>query len=172
MEPHLTTFNMSCSLLSQLRALPIDCLIALAEHLLGSTNPHTIRKAHCHRPATSSMADLAELLYYQFGSNLADQKEWNQMTRLQLEHELRSKGLLECGEVPTDWQLRLRLAGAAFKEKQKTEQNLQEDFNFETDQGPDVAEDESHDMETESDSYYDRDWKVIYTKNIGRKMVY
>lgn len=123
-NPHFRTISMSCPLLTQLRALPIDSLIASAENLLDSAQLQTMYKAHDSALTISSTARLAELVYYRSGSNLAAQQEWNEMTRLQLEHELRLRGCPESGEMLTDWKLRLRLAGAALAEKQETEKSL------------------------------------------------
>ncbi|CAO2648037.1 Nn.00g089590.m01.CDS01 [Neocucurbitaria sp. VM-36] len=117
------------------------------------------------------MAPLAEFIYYELGRNLAAREDWNQMTRLQLEHELRLRGLLVINDELTEWQLRLRLASAVFREKQKTEQKPKE-FGVGECQDKDVSEDEDDGMRRESESCGDRDRKVIFTKNLGKTMVY
>ncbi|KAF1842126.1 uncharacterized protein K460DRAFT_267363, partial [Cucurbitaria berberidis CBS 394.84] len=113
---------MSCPLLSQIQALPVGSLITSALKLLDPADFKTFHNAYRHPPTTINKAHLAEVIYYQLGKNMAAQQKWNDMTRLQLEHELRWRALLEEGEVLTDWKLRLRLAGAAFRERQEIEQ--------------------------------------------------
>ncbi|KAH7346119.1 hypothetical protein BKA66DRAFT_447794 [Pyrenochaeta sp. MPI-SDFR-AT-0127] len=162
---------MSCQVLTQIRALPVNCLITAALDLL---NPAQFQQfCDTHRFATTSVIKpvLAELIYYQLGSNLAAGEKWNDMTRFQLENELRLRELLEEGEVLTDWQLRLRLAGAAFRAKQKAEQ---QESGIRTPQ--DDALVPEHDLIGNADAcdgiHGEWERKVIYTKNNGKIMVF
>jgi hypothetical protein len=63
---------------------------------------------------------IAEILYYHKGSELAAEQRWNDMTRLQLEHELTQRGRLGTGEVLSDWKLRLRMAAVDFEERKNS----------------------------------------------------
>lgn len=138
--------------------MSIDCLIAAAENFLDPAQFQAFRNTHRYASRTVIRSTLSELIVDQLGSNLAAEENWNEMTRLQLENELRMRDLLEEDEVLSDWQLRLRLAGAAFRERQLAEQVIEHDLGEVTD-----ASDEGDD---------DQNRKVIYTKNNGRKMAF
>lgn len=87
-----------------------------------------------------------------------------------LEHQLSLKGLLEDAEAFSGSHLSLRLASAVLRERQDSEQKLEEKLGTE---GDAEGEDEwSDDMETECNDNDDKNQKVIYTKNNGQKMVF
>ncbi|KAJ4377903.1 hypothetical protein N0V83_000733 [Neocucurbitaria cava] len=166
---------MFCPLLSQIQTLPLADITILAEQSLHPAILHTFCRAHGQVITTGNMAPLTELIYYQLGSNLVAQEEWNEMTRLQLEYELILRGLLEISEVRTEWQLRLRLAAAVLMEKKMAENDLQEDVETEGHEDQVENEEEGENMQIEGnddDDEDDRDWKVIFTKSNGQTMVY
>lgn len=166
---------MFCPLLSHIQTLPLADLTILADQSLHPAILNTFCRAHGQVITTGNMAPLVELIYYQLGSNLVAQEEWNEMTRLQLEYELILRGLLEIGEVRTEWQLRLRLAAAVFMEKRMAENGLQEEFESEGDHDQDENEEETENMQIEGNDDEDEDgqeWKVIFTKSNGQTMVY
>lgn len=157
---------MCCPNLLQLKKLPFACLMKSALQLFGTVELQAFYEINSHLSTSTMICQLAEVIYYRQGSNLAAQKEWNSMTRLQLEHELRSLGLIDNDEVLTDWQLRLRLAGAVFaKEREEVEQ------------GPWLAHyeessNEADESEREVSSKGKGSRKIIYTKNKGQNMVF
>ena len=165
---------MACQLLLQIQALPIDLLIALASDLLGRSNLHTPFNTHRRAPTRSKLANLAGLVYYKIGGNLMAEGKWSEMTRLQLQDELRVMGLLGNGEDLSDSQLRSRLASAVLGEGQQAEQKLQEKLRVEGDDKDEEEYGVSDDMETGDDGNDEDDgnFKVIYTKSNGRTMVF
>lgn len=163
---------MSCPELLQIKELSFACLMKTALRLFKTPELQAFYEANGQIPTSTMTSRLAELIYYRQGSDLAAQKEWNRMTRLQLEHKLRSIGLLEENEVLSDWQLRLRLAGAAFAkkalpERQEFEQRRQDHQLMNSEEGSyDATE-----SEREIGDRGDGGRKTIYTKNHGQKMV-
>ena len=63
---------------------------------------------------------LADTLYYHQGAQLSRLGRWNDMTILQMQHELAKRGKLEEGEATTlsEWKLRLRLVCLVTAEKE------------------------------------------------------
>ena len=62
--------------------------------------------------------------YFTHDSQLATAREFNQMSRAQLIHELRARGHLEAGEEEemTDWRLRLRMRFVVDTEEEITDE--------------------------------------------------
>ena len=138
----------------------------------SNTNTTTTTTTETLRPL------LAKLIYYQRGSELAAQRNWNEMTRLQLERELWVRGRLGEEEVLTEWKLRLRLAGVMFEERGKEEEEEEEAEEEEEEEGKgDVEEDEDFPLAAGGSSSGGKgletgEQKGIFTKKNGAVMVF
>lgn len=119
---HLTTFEqarfqnkqilavkMSCPLLNDLTQLPFNNLLEALRLAFpeGDLDFHLSNILENH--SDDVQVQLGQLLYYQLGTQLASQHEWNQMTFLQLEHEAQIQGLIGANHGQSEWQLRLML---------------------------------------------------------------
>lgn len=85
---------MSCSLLNTYYSFSWEKLI---EKMSSKFEPEALERHvahHTEQYPRNFQRKLAELLYYQEGSDLAAREDWGKMTSLQLEHEARVKGLL------------------------------------------------------------------------------
>jgi hypothetical protein len=82
------------------------------EHILKQVQQHSFNHG-LHRR-------LADTIYYNLGADLARRERWNEMTRLQLQHELQKRGKLHESEEDTlsEWKLRIRLALIMWEEKE------------------------------------------------------
>lgn len=121
---NMYTPSQTCFILTSLKALSLDDLMAKAIECFKADdltfNLNSIINATEERPSTSIMADqLAELIYFEQGRCLAVAGQWNEMTRLQLEHEALAQGLVDLEVVSdfSDWELRLKVASANYQPK-------------------------------------------------------
>jgi hypothetical protein len=71
---------------------------------------------------------LADTLYYHQGATLSHLSRWNEMTKLQMQHELLKRGKLDDGEETslTEWKLRLRLVCVMTEEKKAWKEGAKE----------------------------------------------
>jgi hypothetical protein len=66
--------------------------------------------------------NVANALYFDYGRRLAAAREWNDMTRLQMTHELKERGMLSDEETElSDYTLRMRMVRATLEEQGERE---------------------------------------------------
>lgn len=106
---------MSCPLLKSFEMLPAPQLHTLAHGFISNDEMRSIPVARGKMPGTVEYPGLAERVYYALGHKLYLQRDFNEMTRLQMKHELQEAGLLvgREDEVMDEWSLRLWVARAA-----------------------------------------------------------
>ncbi|CAN9142928.1 unnamed protein product [Alternaria alternata] len=120
---------MSCQLLKLARAQSPEKLIKMAFEVLpertlqavfGTLHPKQHRILEQQRRRKVSLHCLADTLYHHQGAQLSRLGRWNDMTILQMQHELAKRGKLEEGEATTlsEWKLRLRLVCLVTAEKE------------------------------------------------------
>ncbi|KAG9192841.1 hypothetical protein G6011_11575 [Alternaria panax] len=90
------------------QTLPLRDLQAV----FGTKYPRRGRILLEQRRRKMSLHRLAETLYYHRGAQLSRRARWNDMTILQMQHELQKRDKLDESEYQTlsEWKLRLRLA--------------------------------------------------------------
>ncbi|KAI4943505.1 hypothetical protein J4E91_009415 [Alternaria rosae] len=119
---------MSCQRLSILQGLAPEKLIKLAfkflpfrtlQAVFATLHPaqHRILMQQQHRGV--NLYHLADTLYYHQGATLSRLSRWNEMTKLQMQHELLKREQLDEGEEKSlsEWGLRIRLVCVMAEER-------------------------------------------------------
>ncbi|KAI4664651.1 uncharacterized protein J4E79_002949 [Alternaria viburni] len=111
---------MSCQRLSTVHGLAPEKLIKLAfkflpyrtlQAVFATLHPAQHRILMQQRRRGVSLHHLADTLYYHQGATLSRLSRWNEMTKLQMQHELLKREHLDEGEEKSlsEWKLRIRL---------------------------------------------------------------
>ncbi|OAL49594.1 hypothetical protein IQ07DRAFT_60976 [Pyrenochaeta sp. DS3sAY3a] len=189
---------MSCPALLRLIGLPTASLMAIAYNLLDPVEMRQYQAGRHEHLSTASKRALATAVYYRQGRNFAITENYNDMTRLQLEHELRWRGHLPRNEDLPTFKLRLRMIGVireemrevreaqqrAFEERLREEAEQQDDAASETSSDDDddeeeegeVEEDDIEDGEVEDEDDNDEEEgesdSTIYATDQHRKFIF
>jgi hypothetical protein len=189
---------MSCPALLRIIGLPTASLMAIAYNLLDPSEMRQYQASSHQRLSAASKRALATTVYFRQGRNFAINENYNDMTRLQLEHELRWRGRLPRNEDLPTFKLRLRMIGVIREEMREVreaqqrafEENLREEAEQQDDAASEASgddddddddddeeedEDDNDNDEGESDSTIsatDQSRKLIYTKSNGVTTVY
>ncbi|KAI4700639.1 hypothetical protein J4E81_003600 [Alternaria sp. BMP 2799] len=119
---------MSCQRLSTVHGLAPEKLIKLAfkflpyrtlQAVFATLHPAQHRILMQQRRRGVSLHHLADTLYYHQGATLSRLSRWNEMTKLQMQHELLKREHLDEGEEKSlsEWKLRIRLVCVMTEER-------------------------------------------------------
>lgn len=150
-----TTTMSSCPALLRIIGLPTASLMAIAYNLLDPSEMRQYQGGGHQRLSAASKRALATTVYFRQGRNFAINENYNDMTRLQLEHELRWRGCLPKNEDLPTFKLRLRMIGVIREEmrevREAQQRAFEENLREEAEQQDDAASLASGDDDDDDD---------------------
>lgn len=110
----ITATRNECQALALQKTLPFDVLLIQARHEFKNRTELDILEASLSGMLSDTSSStiehkLAELLYFHQGRMLVEHRQYNKMTRLQMEHECLARALLTPEQLPAISNFRLRV---------------------------------------------------------------